>query len=313
MDEKMKRISLVFASDNNYAQHVAVACASVLKNTKHPEQVHFYILNDDISSENCSRIEKTVADLQGQITFFAVDSKLISGFTSGHISKAAYLRLAAADVLPTELQKVIYFDTDLVVLDDVAELWNYPLLGRPVGAVCDFGIMKSKRMRTQKFQTLGLDEEKPYFNSGVLVIDLQQWRDKKYGTQVISTIQKHDFRHHDQDGLNLVFMDNWTVLPLRWNVIPPVFTLALKILLNSKFRSQAIHAAEKPAVFHWAGRYKPWEFALNGPFNRLYYFYLQETAFKDMPMPLPGKDMEGKSIRRQNLRIKMANLFKSFF
>lgn len=313
MDEKMKPISLVFASDDNYAQHVAVACASVLKNTRHPEEVHFYALNDDISSENCSRIEKTVTDLQGQITFLAVNSNLINGFTSGHISKAAYLRLAVADVLPAEVDKVIYFDTDLVVLDDVAELWNYPLQGRPVGAACDFGIMKSKRMRKQKLQTIELDEGKPYFNSGVLVIDLQQWRAQKYGTQVISTIQAHAFRHHDQDGLNFVFKDNWTMLPLRWNVIPPVFTLSLKILLSTKLRRTAVQAAENPAVFHWAGRYKPWEFSLNGPFNRLYYFYLKETAFKDMPMPRPGKDMEGKSIGRQNLRIKIADFFKRLF
>ena len=56
-------------------------------------------------------------------------------------------------------------------------------------------------------------------------MDLEAWREKQYGDQVIRCVEEGNFRHHDQDGLNKVFQDNWRPLPLRWNVIPPVFTL----------------------------------------------------------------------------------------
>lgn len=306
----MEKITLVLASDDNYAQHLAVACASILKNAARPERIYFYILSDAILPENQNRITKTVHDLKGKIQFISVDSNDIRGFTSNHISKAAYLRLTIDQVLPETVTKVIYFDTDLVVLDDVEKLWNLSLDGKPLGAACDFGIMKSKRMRQQKFEMIGLPEGNPYFNSGVLVIDLSQWRLKKYGKLVIDCVTRHAFRHHDQDGLNSVFMNNWKPIPLRWNVIPPVFMMPLKVLCRTSLRVKALEAIKNPAVFHWAGRYKPWEFSLNSPFNKYYYDYLQWTTFKYSLMPKPGADMKGKSIVRQNLRMEWAALWK---
>ena len=267
-------------------------------------------MSDDILPENQNRIAQTVHNLKGEVQFISVNSDDIKGFTSDHISKAAYLRLTIDQVLPETITKVIYFDTDLVVLDDVEKLWALSLEGKPIGAVCDFGILKSKRMRRQKFETLGLPEGTPYFNSGVLVIDLQQWRKKKYGSLVIDNVTKHSFRHHDQDGLNKVFMNNWKNIPLRWNVIPPVFMMPLKVLCRTSLRTRALEAIKNPAVFHWAGRYKPWEFSLNGPFNQFYYDYLPWTTFKNSPMPTPGADMKGKSIVRQNLRMEWAGLWK---
>ena len=164
----MNRISIVFASDDNYAQHLAVACASILKNAAHPEKICFYILSDNIFPENQNRIVQTVHDLKGGVQFISVNSDDIKGFTSNHISKAAYLRLTIDQVLPETITKVIYFDTDLVVLDDVEKLWNLSLDGKPLGAACDFGIMKSKRMRQQKFESLGLPEGTPYLIQGFL-------------------------------------------------------------------------------------------------------------------------------------------------
>lgn len=307
----MNRISIVFASDDNYAQHLAVACASILKNAAHPEKICFYILSDNIFPENQNRIVQTVHDLKGGVQFISVNSDDIKGFTSDHISKAAYLRLTIDQVLPETITKVIYFDTDLVVLDDVEKLWNLSLDGKPLGAACDFGIMKSKRMKQQKFESLGLPEGTPYFNSGVLVMDLHQWRQKKYGNLVIDNVTKHAFRHHDQDGLNKVFMNNWKNIPLRWNVIPPVFMMSLKVLCRTSLRIKALEAIKSPAVFHWAGRYKPWEFSLNGPFNQLYYDYLHWTSFKNSPMPKPSADMQGKSIMRQNLRMEWAAFWQN--
>lgn len=309
----MDSIDVVFASDNNYAQHVAVAGASLLLNTEYPEKINIYILNDTISSENCRRIEETITCLRGNVTFISVDTKQISGFVSGHLSKAAYLRLLIPSLLPENITKAIYFDTDLVVLDDVQRLWGISLQGKPLGAVCDYGIMASKRMVKQKFETLGLPEGDTYFNSGMLVMDLVQWRSFGYDRKVVECILQNQFRHHDQDALNKVFLHNWHELPLRWNVIPPVFSLPLKVLLRHNMRSEAIKALKNPAVFHWAGRYKPWEFILYGNFNRYYYTFLKSTNFWDSDMPQPSIDMKGKSVFRQEWRMKVAYFLSKIF
>lgn len=306
----METISVVLASDDTYAQHLAVACASILKNSSQPQNICIYVLSDGISEERCGKIEKTISALGGHIFFIHVNSSALPGFISGHVSKAAYLRLLIPCLVPEQVEKAIYFDTDLVVVDDVQKLWNISLEGKPVGAVCDYGIMASKRMRRQKRESIGLPEGDPYFNSGMLVFDLQQWRKNQYSQEVMACISSHQFRHHDQDGLNKVFLHNWQPLPLRWNIIPPVFSLPLKVLLRGDMRRESVKALQDPAVIHWAGRYKPWEFSLSKHFNPLYYEYLQDTEFKDIPMPQPGKDMKGKSLRRQEWRMAWADFWK---
>ena len=250
---------------------------------------------------------------RGTITFVPTAQKEIQAHTSGHVNRAAYLRLLIPELVPENVNRVIYLDTDLVVLDDIQELWEMDLEGKPLGAVPDLGILASSRMRRQKEETLGIEEGELYFNSGVMVMDLKAWRENQYGPQVIRCVEEGNFRHHDQDGLNKVFQDNWKPLPLRWNVIPPVFTLPVKVLKKSRWRNLALEALERPGVFHWAGRYKPWEFPPKGHFNEKYYTYLASTAFAGAKMPQPGKDMRGKSVTRQELRLKLAELWKKLF
>ena len=73
-------------------------------------------------------------------------------------------------------------------------------------------------------------------------------------------------------------------------------------------RLEAVTALKAPAVIHWAGRYKPWEFKRSRSFNDSYYRYLAETAFAGAPMPQPG-DMKGKSLLRQEVRLGLARFW----
>ena len=303
-------INIVLSSDNNYAQHVAVVAASVLLNTKHKVKIH--LLSDGILPDKLSCINKSIKDLGGSLSVYDLSKYdcFDDLFTSGHISKAAYFRLDIANILPDSINKVIYLDVDLLVFNDVAELWHSNLQGLPLGAVPDYGIMASKRLMKQKHDVLGLLLNSLYFNSGVVVMDLEQWRKYNYSKQVIDLATEGNLPHHDQDALNKIFMNKWAPLELKWNVIPPIFNLFSKIIFNNKLRKNAIAARKDMAIMHYAGRYKPWEFAVNKGFNDKYYFYLSKTAFANVKMPQPSKSMKGKSIKRQMLRLKLADLWE---
>ena len=162
----------------------------------------------------------------------------------------------------------------------------------------------------QKQNVIGLQLHSKYFNSGVVIMDLEQWRKHGYAKQVIELAAAGNLPHHDQDSLNKVFMGNWMALPLKWNVIPPVFNLFSKILLNGDLRKNAIVARKDKAILHFAGRYKPWEFDLHMGFNDAYYFYLQQTKFSNVKMPQPGNNMKGKSIARQMVRLRIADFWQ---
>ena len=308
-DTTLDKINVALAADNNYAQHVAVVMASIIANTSDLNRLCFYLLSDGITADKIAKLQATLAGTGAKLV--VCDLSSYKGFeklyTSGHISKAAYFRLDMANILPNNVKKVIYMDVDLLVFKDIAELWNFDMQRKAIAAVPDYGIMASKRLMHQKHEVIGLATNKKYFNSGVVIMDLAQWREHDYSSKVIELAANGNFPHHDQDALNKLFMDNWSELPLTWNVIPPVFDLLPKVLFNSCFRQSAIQARKNIAILHYAGRYKPWEFVIKEGFNDRYYTYLKQTAFANERMPQPSKNMKGKSLTRQMLRIHIAD------
>ena len=311
MDNK---INIVFASDNNYAQHTAVAMASVLVNTKVPQKIQFYLIDDEIQQENKEKIIKTVQNLGGNIEFIKIkNSKLEDCYVSGELSRASYFRLDIANILDESIEKIIYLDCDLLVYDDIEKMWQLDMGGKPVAATCDLGIMASARVRKQKNKFIGLPFDAPYFNAGVLIMDLKKWRDGNYAEAIIALATQNKYPNHDQDALNKFFMNNWQEIPLRWDVIPPVFNLFFKILNKPDLRKKAIEAKLNPAIFHYAGGYKPWEYEIHDGFNDKYYEYLKLTEYKDAKMPQFDKRRKNRSIKRQMLRLKMGNMWAKIF
>lgn len=311
MDNK---INIVFASDNNYAQHTAVAMASVLVNTKVPQKIQFYLIDDEIQPENKEKITKTVQNLGGNIEFIKIkNSKLEDCYVSGELSRASYFRLDIANILDESIEKIIYLDCDLLVYDDIEKMWQLDMGGKPVAATCDLGIMASARVRKQKNKFIGLPFDAPYFNAGVLMMDLKKWRDGNYAEAIIALATQNKYPNHDQDALNKFFMNNWQEIPLRWDVIPPVFNLFLKIVTKPDLRQKAIEAKLNPAIFHYAGGYKPWEYEIHNGFNDKYYEYLKLTEYKDAKMPQFDKRRKNRSIKRQMIRLKVGNMWAKIF
>lgn len=311
MDNK---INIVFASDNNYAQHTAVAMASVLVNTKVPQKIQFYLIDDEIQQENKEKITKTVQNLGGNIEFIKIkNSKLEDCYVSGELSRASYFRLDIANILGESIEKIIYLDCDLLVYDDIEKMWQLDMGGKPVAATCDLGIMASARVRKQKNKFIGLPFDAPYFNAGVLIMDLKKWRDGNYAEAIIALATQNKYPNHDQDALNKFFMNNWQEIPLRWDVIPPIFNLFLKIVTKPDLRKKAIEAKLNPAIFHYAGGYKPWEYEIHDGFNDKYYEYLKLTEYKEAKMPQFDKRRKNRSIKRQMLRLKMGNMWAKIF
>ena len=311
MDNK---INIVFASDDNYAQHTAVAMASVLVNTKVPQKIQFYLIDDEIQQKNKEKVTKTVQNLGGNIEFIKIkNSKLEDCYVSGELSRASYFRLDIANILGESIEKIIYLDCDLLVYDDIEKMWQLDMGGKPVAATCDLGIMASARVRKQKNKFIGLPFDAPYFNAGVLMMDLKKWRDGNYAEAIIALATQNKYPNHDQDALNKFFMNNWQEIPLRWDVIPPVFNLFLKIVTKPDLRKKAIEAKLNPAIFHYAGGYKPWEYEIHNGFNEKYYEYLKLTEYKDAKMPQFDKRRKNRSIKRQMLRLKMGNMWAKIF
>lgn len=306
----MNKINIVLATDKNYAQHAAVAITSILCNTAHPSNIHFYIIDDNIDDDNKNKLQYTVRKFNSNINFVNIsENSLNQVFVSGSITRAAYFRLTIPNILPKSVNKVIYLDCDLIVLGDIINLWNLDMCQKPIAATADFGILSSNNKCHEKKVNLNWKKEYSYFNSGVLLINVMLWRKNNYANKLIELVQTHKFRHHDQDALNYLFMNNWTPIPLYWNVIPPVFNMNLSIIKNKKMRQNALNALNHISIIHYAGGYKPWEYQIYEGFNEKYYEYLGKTEYKNAKMPQPNIKKK-HSITRQLIRLKWAAFIK---
>ena len=307
MDDEIR---IVFAADDRYAQHAAVAMASALLHAARPERFHFFVLDDGVTAEKKEKMEKTVTALGGKrLTFLSIEGNAFDGFfVSAQLSRTAYVRLAAAELLPETVERVLYLDCDLLFFDDAAKLLDMDMAGHPIAAVPDCGIMTSSRRRREKAACIGLSADAPYFNSGVLLLDLDAWRRGDYTRRLLTLAKEKAYPHHDQDVLNDFFRRDWQLLPLRWNVIPPVWFMFLKVAV-SPWRCEAAAARENLGILHYAGSYKPWEYPKHPAFNGAYYDTLEKTAFANAPMPQFDTRKKNRSIGRQLLRLRIGRFW----
>lgn len=190
---------------------------------------------------------------------------------------AYYLRLAVGDLLP-DLDRVIYFDVDLLVRTDLAALYDTDL-GDTVLAeapdACVERIRKEPRkakklpfssviMRDYANNLLGRDDA-IYFNTGVLVIDLKKWRSLDIISQCLSFLEDATYViFADQDAMNKVFQGKITLLDSSWNFVPFV---------------EKEQNLKLPRIMHFAG-FKPWKPEDEPqPFDDEYWAFAMSTPF----------------------------------
>lgn len=267
-------IHIVASSDNNYAQHVGVMFHSLLANTSQPENVQIHLISDAIEDDNLRKLKVCVGNFGSNINIICADHKRYEGLPTLRYGTAAYQRISLGDYLPSTALKAIYLDCDVLVLGDIIELWDQPLAGKPVAAV--------ENLSPKACKSLGFSRV-DYFNSGVLVADLQWWRKHDIYNQAVSFIQQHSsqLQYVDQCTLNHIFKDNWKKLSLSWNQQADIYGVLKKYSDGCGYSKTDIKQAIKsPKIVHFIGEQKPWLLNCFHPYKSIYAHYLEQTPWR---------------------------------
>ncbi|MEX0431336.1 glycosyltransferase family 8 protein [Spiribacter insolitus] len=274
-----KKIHIAAATDSNYAQHICVLSTSVLCNSKDPGNIFFHILDCGIKKAEKNLIADNIRGFSGNVYFLEVDAHQLSALPNTRHTKASYARLFAPDLLPREISRLIYLDSDIIVLDDVSGLYTFPLDGKIIAAARDFSTSSGER--------LGLGHGN-YFNSGVLLLDLNQWRERSLSDVIKGHLIEAPSAFHfaDQDALNITFSSSWKELPPRWNTQLGVYNSRREKWAGLGFKKDDLAAAlRNPAIVHYINNSKPWLYKSTHPLKSLYWHYLQMTPFRDYRYP----------------------------
>lgn len=219
-----ERIILVAASDNHYAILLGALIKSVEINHLTDEKIDFYIIDDNISPENKSKIQASISGNSITLFWCSADSVIPTGVKIPTDRTAfpftAYLRLFAPYIIPKNAKKMINLDVDMIVMSDISKLWNIEIGDYVLAAVQDIAeTISSTWGGIPNYKELGMDASTKYFNSGLMMIDPIKWRAEDILTQVIDCTNANIkfVNYADQYGLNVVLANKWLELDRRWN------------------------------------------------------------------------------------------------
>ncbi|KAG2324603.1 hypothetical protein Bca4012_039124 [Brassica carinata] len=256
-------VHVAITLDLEYLRGSIAAVHSILQHSSCPESVFFHFLVSETDLE--SIIRSTFPRLKLKVYYF--DPEIVRSLISTSVRQALeqplnYARNYLSDLLEPCVRRVIYLDSDLIVVDDIAELWRTRLGSKTIGApeYCRANFTKyftpafwsSERLFSAAF---GGRRRRPcYFNTGVMVMDLERWRRVGY-TEVIERwmeVQKRD-RIYELGSLPpflLVFAGDVAPIEHRWNQ----HGLGGD---NVKGSCRDLHPGPV-SLLHWSGSGKPW-------------------------------------------------------
>lgn len=251
-------IYLACGASDEYAAHLAVTLHSALRHIDRTRQVHVCVMDGGIASKKLARVRSGLAAAHPRVTidFIRPNLKPIRGLpTTDRYPPSVYFRLLMPFVLPNFVESVLYLDADIVVTEDVSPLFDFDLEAAPLWAVRDPGGTNGVERLRQDFPGLSLPKDMDYFNGGVMLINLPEWRRQRVSERVIDLIGKcgDRFSYFEQDAMNIVMAKNWGQLHLRWNNI---------IQGRSQRFPKTPDWNGSDGILHFAGRrFKPWHWS----------------------------------------------------
>ena len=241
-------IALTF-DDNFWAPAYATMRAICLFSHRRDDLV-FHLCHRTLSDAHRADLLAITAEFPVELRWYDLDqSELFRDVAkrmpeNKRLSNIVYARLMIDKLLGPDVARVLYLDCDMLVRDGIEKLFDIDMEGKPIAAVRDTMGAFITGGRDLRANRDIFDPADPYFNAGLVLIDVAQWRAAEIIGQLEVALREGVMAriYYDQDFLNLVFKNNWHQLAWRWNTID----------------ARHAHEGLDPAILHYTGEAKPW-------------------------------------------------------
>jgi len=238
-------IQIVTGGDLRFLSGVQVTLSSALIGIPEERSVVVHILDGGLGNDARNNLQELARRCHRhvQVVFRSVPKSSLKAFVPGPgNSRMYYARIGMASLL-TDVQRVIYIDSDTLILGDLSDLWEIDC-NNSIAMACED--RKVRRLAEDSPWLLTPEEEKlPYFNSGVMSVNLEQWRTEDIEQQCLNLIAKPagPYTWWDQTILNHLLRGRVGFLPQAWN-----------------WQSEEFPAMDNPSpcVLHYTTGLKPW-------------------------------------------------------
>ncbi len=264
-------IHVLTVTDDHYLPLLAALIKSVEHHVDKNTVVNFWVIDNGISKSGLRKLEQTPnpdisrLHIKNYKDAFPKGTKLPIDRSTFPLN--IYYRYAFPFFLPVHIKRLIYLDVDMINCRDLTELWRTDIGVCVIGAVTDPRIknFECEWGGIRNYNALGLSPNNLYFNSGLLLIDVDRWRDNQITERMLETISKNmEFAiYPDQYGLNVVLARHWHELDPLWNTF-------------------ASSASVSPYNIHFVDR-KPiyGTYSHNPEYRQRFFHYLQQTPWEN--------------------------------
>ena len=251
------------ASDSHFVRHTAATIASVLSSNP---GTTFHWIHDHLPANVKRRLCEFTSRSGSKIYFYEAISSLCGFKVDKHASSANYFRLQALQLLPETIDRILYLDSDVIVRKNLADLFAIDLNGCLLAAAQD---PLSPILAPQ----LGL-QPCDYFNSGVMLIPLNVWREKNIDALLFDYIVRNNdsLEYWDQDALNHVIAGRWSRLSYSFNAQSELYR-------DPSFCASYSSIISDPHIVHFSGSIKPWHKSLQHPLKIEYWKNRRQTPW----------------------------------
>ncbi|AWV99842.1 glycosyltransferase family 8 protein [Arcticibacterium luteifluviistationis] len=274
-------MNICYSCDDYYVPQTTVSILSLLENNKHVKDLKLFIVSLGISQGNISEIENVVNGFKRELTL--VHFKDISqGFTfekSGRHSKTVYTKFFFERI--PGIDKIIYLDSDTVILGSLEDFWNINL------AQNYFGLVKT--INKNYCKRLGLPVGDSFYNDGVAIVNVSLIKKDKILSRFKLIMEEYNWTPPalSEGIINIACRGRITKLHPKFNFLSAFYMFTnhqLNVFARERefYPEEIVNAARKdPVVVHYlSGWFKrPWEVDCTHPMKHYYTSYLRKTKW----------------------------------
>lgn len=265
------KIDILLTFDRYFWPPAFAVMRSICLTTLRRKDLLFHAMYHDLPDEAFAKFAELEQEFGCKVEFYPVTehpefkSISIELERQKRITSIGTARLLLDLFLPESVKRVLYLDSDLLVLAPIEELYEMDLRDNPIGAIKDASALHAGNGRDIAQRRHLIEPADPFFNSGVMLIDRAGWRNTDVIGVARRLVERGELKNFrgDQMVLNYIFARNWQHLPRKWNMFGT---------------SKAVEALD-PSLVHYVTASKPWILFARSPFARVYRHVMTNDLF----------------------------------
>lgn len=284
-------LNVVYHCSDLFSPVLGTSLVSLFENNKSFDRINIYVIEKKISDENKQRLISVSEKYNGNIVFIPMqDINETENLGLVRVNKKwgydGYNRLFLDDILPADVERVLYLDSDVLICSDLKELWETDLENCRAAACMDC-------LNDKYYDVLGFSKTSVYCNSGMILFDLKKWREDRFCDRI------REYTHSnsgyvffmEQSVFSYVVQDNVKILPAYYNVSTLMQSLNYKQIIKLRkprifySEDEVKEAINSPRIIHLTRLFlvinRPWVKVNNHPLKDLFEKYKKMTPWAD--------------------------------